>query len=119
MALVLVLIKIIKQLVNILNYHLKKQNAIGFLNLAEMCIGDFKECFSNVLAMFYYKKAAKLNCPYAYLRISDLYFLGNHFQKDYDKAISNYKSSAKLGNSTAYLYLGLVYNDGRGDKKKY
>ena len=57
--------------------------------------------FSNVLL----QKTAELNCSHAYSRISDLYFLGNHFQKDYDKAISNYKSSTKLGNSTAYLLM--------------
>jgi TPR repeat protein len=70
-------------------------------------------------AIFYYKKASKLNDGYAQFRLSEFYIKGIGIEKDVDKGIQYLKSSINNGSSLAFDVLSDYYFEGKYVKKDY
>ncbi len=65
-------------------------------------------------ALSWYLKAAEQNKPFAWICLGRIY---KFHKNDYNQALYCYRRAAELGNSCGQLYLGDMYEEGRGVNK--
>jgi TPR repeat protein len=66
------------------------------------------------IAKFYYQEAMQGNIPEAYNNLGELYRFGQGTEQDYDKAISLYNKTYRLGDGVGAYNLAELHRDGHG-----
>ena len=82
-------------------------------------VNQAMELYTSVLEMKELSRYDAYLVDAARTRIGILYVEGKGIPQDYDKALSNFKMSAKKGYAMAQYYMGQMYENGYGVDKDY